>query len=254
MKLTESLQRAYDWHRPNRYALKRYLLKDGKTHPFALICPGGGYQLVCSYGEGLPYAKALNARGYHAFVVYYRTKELARYPHPHEDLHRAIEEVFAHAAQWKLETEGWSLWGSSAGGHLAASYCTEDRGTPKPAALILSYPVVSLGACTHPGTRDNLLGENADPAMVGRLSIERHIGADYPPTYVWNGTADSLVDPVNSRLLEKALADAGVPHMAEEFEGVDHGAGLAQGTNAADWLEHAVAFWEAQRRAAGETA
>ena len=36
-------QRLYDMLRPNRYRLDdRFVLRDGKRHPFAVICPGGG--------------------------------------------------------------------------------------------------------------------------------------------------------------------------------------------------------------------
>ena len=247
MTFSDGMQAARDHWRPNRYGLVPYRIRDGKKHPFAVICPGGGYRTVCSFVEGKPIAKALNARRYHAFVVYYRTGKKAVYPHPQEDLKRAVEDVLSHSEEWNLEPEGWSLWGSSAGGHLAASFCSEDWGTPKPAALILSYPVITMGKLTHSDTRNNLLGKNADPAMIDRLSVERNIRSGYPPTFVWNGTADGSVDPENSRMLETALNAAGIRHSAEQYEGVGHGVGLARGTNAAPWFDHAVAFWEEQR-------
>lgn len=247
MRLYELVQFACDRWRPNRYGFKAYLIRDGKTHPFAVICPGGAYHMVCSYVEGVPFAKALNRRGYHAFVVYYRTDEKARYPHPQQDLQRAFKEILAHAEEWRLETEGWSLWGSSAGGHLAASFCAEEGDTPKPAALVLIYPVVTMGEHTHVQSRENLLGKEPDPQMIERLSVEKHISSGFPPTFLWNGNADTLVDPINSRMLETALERAGIPHLAEEYEGIEHGAGLALGTNAEPWFEHAVAFWEQQR-------
>ena len=125
----------------------------------------------------------------------------------------------------------------------------EDRGTPKPSALILIYPVITMGEQTHAGSRDNLLGRDADPALIEKLSVERHITADYPPTFIWNGAADELVDPVNSRMMEAALEQAGVPHKAEEFAGIGHGVGLAEGTNAEVWFDHAVSFWEEMRAA-----
>ena len=245
MTFREMLQAAVDFWRPNRHALKSFLVKDGKKHPFAVICPGGGYDMVCSFVEGLPYAKALNEKGYHAFVVYYRLKNQARYPAPHDDLEQTIQEILAHAAEWKLDTRCWSLWGSSAGGHLAASFCTEDRGCPKPGALILSYPVITMGELTHEGSRDNLLGKPADPSMIDRLSVERHITADYAPTYVWCGTADQLVSPENSRMLANALEDNGVPYVFEQLENIGHGVGLGNGLA---WFDHAVQFWERMRQ------
>ena len=246
MKPAQLFQAIYDFWHPNRMGVKPYLIKDGKTHPFAVICPGGAYGMVCSYVEGMPYAKALNAMGYHAAVVYYRVKKKARYPAPQDDLERAIREVFAHAADWNLDTENWSLWGSSAGGHLAASIFTEGKNVPKPNALILIYPVVTLGKETHAESRGNLLGRDPDPMLLDRLSVERHITKDFPPTYVWNGTADTSVDPKNARMLAEALEKAGVFYRHEEFEGVGHGVGLAKGTNAEPWFDHAVSFWEEQ--------
>ena len=247
MNISEVIQAAKDFWRPNRFDLVPYLIRDSNKHPFAIICPGGAYSMVCSFVEGKPIAETLNDHGYHAFVVYYRTKKKAGYPHPQEDLKQAIKEVLAHTEEWNLAPYGWSLWGSSAGGHLASSYCTEEWGTPRPSALILSYPVITMGPLTHDDTRNNLLGKKADQKMIDRLSVERHIKKDFPPTFVWYGTSDAVVDPQNSRMLETALTDAGVQCRVERYENVGHGVGLASGTNAEPWFDHAIAFWKQQQ-------
>ena len=242
------VQRIKDTYRPNRYAMKPYLINDGKKHPFAVICPGGGYGMVCSAGEGMPFAKELNKLGYHAFVVYYRVKKKARYPQPQQDLKRAIEEIFAHADEWKLDTSSWSIWGSSAGGHLVASYAMENWGTPKPTALVLVYPVITMGKYTHGGSRDNLLGKNAGEDMINKLSVELNVTTDYPPAFTWYGTADDCVPPYNSKMLCEALEKVSVPCRIEEYDGIGHGVGLAKGTVAEPWFKNAVAFWEEQSR------
>ena len=247
MKLSHRLQSFYDAVRPNRYSLKSYLLNDGKRHPFAVICPGGGYGMVCSAGEGRPFAEELNKLGYHAFVVYYRVKDKAAYPNPQNDLRRAVEEIFAHADQWKLDTQCWSIWGSSAGGHLVASYAAESSDIPKPTALVLCYPVISMGEYTHKGSRDNLLGKNPGEDMIARLSVELNVTGEYPPTFMWYGTADDCVPPENSTMLAEALSALSVPCRVEEYEGIGHGAGLAKGTVAEPWFKNAVEFWSAQR-------
>ena len=248
MSFSEFIDRQRDLLRPNKYALKPYLINDGKKHPFAVICPGGGYGEVCSFGEGRPFAEKLNRMGYHAFVVYYSVKKKARYPQPQQDLKRAIEEVFSNAEKWRLDTEGFSIWGSSAGGHLVASYCTENRGTPKPAAVVLVYPVITMGEKTHRGSRENLLGENPAADMIEKLSVERNITSDYPPVFAWYGTADDTVGTVNTKMLAEALREHSVPHRIEEYEGIGHGAGLAKGTVAEGWFKSAVEFWEEQRQ------
>lgn len=248
MKFTEFIDRIYDSCRPNKYELKPYLINDGKKHPFAVICPGGGYGTVCSAGEGRPFAEELNRLGYHAFVVYYRVKDKARYPNPQEDLECAIKEVFANKEEWKLDTESWSIWGSSAGGHLVASYCAEDRGTPKPTAIVLVYPVISMGEYTHKGSRDNLLGKNPSPDMIEKLSVEKNVTSCYPPAFIWYGTADDTVAPINTKMMAEAFEKAGVPCEVEKYEGIGHGVGLARGTVAEGWFKSAVRFWESQRK------
>ena len=133
----------------NAYALDdRFVIRDGKRHPFAVICPGGGYTMVCSFIEGVPYARKLNEMGISAFIVYYRVKDQARFPAPQDDLAQAVRDIFAKADEYLLDTAHWSVWGSSAGGHLAASFGTANMGyshydLPKPEALILTYPVIS---------------------------------------------------------------------------------------------------------------
>lgn len=248
MNIFNMIQAWSDNHQPNRYALKPFLVNDGKVHPFVVICPGGGYGAVCSAGEGRAFAKELNKLGYHAFVVYYRVRKKARYPHPQEDLKRAVEEVFANKDKWKLDTSSWSIWGSSAGGHLVASFAMEKWGTPKPTALILCYPVISMGEYTHKGSRYNLLGKDAGEAMIKKLSVELNVSSDYPPTFTWYGTADDCVLPVNSKMLCESLTKVGVPCRMEEYEGIGHGVGLAKGTVAEPWFKNAVSFWESQSK------
>lgn len=248
MSFKRALQYIKDYFRPNKYELRPYLIDDDKDHPFAIICPGGAYGAVCSFIEGEPIAKELNKRGYNAFVLFYHVKKEARYPNPQEDLQRAIKEVFAHSREWHLITDNFSLWGSSAGGHLIASYCMEDWGTPLPNTLVLIYPVITLGKNTHKVSCKYHLGKKPDPAMVEKLSIEKHITSDFPPTYVWCGTKNKSVNPINSVLLETALKEKGVVHKFEQFEGIGHGVGLAQGTIAESWFDSAVTFWEEQTK------
>ncbi len=252
MNREQKTQRAADFWRTNSYEIKEFAIKDGKKHPFAVICPGGGYWMVCSFVEGIPFAKKLNEMGYSAFVVYYRVKKKAKFPAPQEDLARAIEEILARAEEWNLDTEGYSVWGSSAGGHLAASFGTESMGyekygLPKPGALVLTYPVVTMGSLTHGGSRRNLLGRYPSEDMIYLTSVEKQVTANYPPTFLWCGDGDQTVDPQNSHLLEAALKAADVPCRFLEYAGVDHGVGLGEGLVCEGWIDEAVRFWELQR-------
>lgn len=250
--VSSRIREFFDTYRKNAYGLKSYRLKDGKNHPVAIICPGGGYRRVCSFVEGYPFAKKLNAMGYHAFVVYYRVNVLARYPAPQEDLARAVRELHSRAEEWNLDMEGYSVWGSSAGGHLAASFGTENMGyvhydLPKPGALILVYPVVTMGEKSHMGSRNFLIGEHPTEEQIHFASVEQQVTPAYPPTFLWWGDCDGTVNPDNSRMLKAALEDNKIPCTCIEYAGVDHGVGLGKGLPCEGWIEKAVAFWDTQR-------
>ncbi|MGM9538269.1 MAG: alpha/beta hydrolase [Candidatus Onthomonas sp.] len=218
-----------------------------------IICPGGGYSLVWSPGEGYPVAARLNEMGYHAFVVNYRTgPEAAQAPNPMEDLAVSIRYILAHAGEFQADLSDCAVMGFSAGGHLAASFGTEalgwkHYGLPRPGAMMLCYPVITMGPLSEPTSRSCLLGRHlSDPEFAHRYSIERQVTSVYPPTYLWQCDADAVVPIQNSRLMAEALTACGVPHRYETYPGTDHGTGLSDGTAAQGWLERAVSFWQGQ--------
>ncbi len=238
--------------RPNRYYLAEYVINDGKKHPFALILPGGAYSFVCTSGEGYPFAKKLNSMGYNAFVLFYRCGRRFPYPVSLEDTTAGLRYVLDRADDLMLDTDGWSLWGSSAGGHLAASFCTESMGhdlfgLPGPAALILSYPVITMGEKTHAQSRRNLIGADPSPEMVRLTSIEYQVTENFPPTFVWCHNADCSVPHENSLMLASALKEKDVEYVLTEYPGTLHGAGIGKGDVCEGWFEKAVEFWEKQR-------
>ena len=235
------------------FYLEKYILRDGKKHPVAIICPGGGYHRVCSFVEGLPFARKLNAMGYSAIVVHYRCGSKYPYPVPQEDLARAIRLVLRNKDRWNLDMDAYSLWGSSAGGHLAASFGTDAMGyknydLPKPGAILLSYPVITMGDATHAGSRNYLLGPDRTPERIQFASVEKQLTDDYPPTFLWTGLDDHTVDPKNSYMLAQALAQRNISHRFLPIEAVDHGVGIGEGLPCEGWFEQAVAFWEDCRR------
>lgn len=91
--------------------------------------------------DSFPHALELSKMGYHAFALIYRPGAQTAC----EDLARAISVIFAHAEELEIDTEGYSLWGGSAGGRMAAwlgSYGTEafgEEALPRPGAVILQY-------------------------------------------------------------------------------------------------------------------
>lgn len=248
MTLREKIAAVKDLWRKNEYKLDPYIINDGHKHPFAIICPGGGYQCVCSFIEGRPFAKKLNEMGISAFVLYYRVREKARFPAPMDDLARAVKEVMAHAETWNLDVNQYAVLGSSAGAHLAASFGTESIGykkydLPKPNALILVYPVISMESAVDYESRAPLLGADPSLDLIRLSSIERQATENYPPTFIWYGDAEESVVPENAQLMARTLSQLGVPHQLHVFPGVGHGVGLGEGLSCEGWINQAVDFW-----------
>jgi acetyl esterase/lipase len=172
--------------------------------PAMVICPGGAYRALASNHEGRQVAAYLNSLGIAAFVLRYRLGP--KYHHPIElgDAQRAIRMLRARASEWRLDPARIGIMGFSAGGHLAMTVSTWfdrgnatagdviDRSGSRPDLAVLGYPVISLmEPWTHQGSKDNLLGPNADPALVQRLSGERAVTKDTPPTFIFQTNEDT---------------------------------------------------------------
>ena len=243
----DDAQRAAD---PRKVQTGLYAFPVPGAKRFLLIVPGGGYYNVCSFVEGFPFAKRCNELGISAFVLQYRTFSGAHYPNPQEDAAQAVRYILEHAEAFDLAGTDYAVCGFSAGGHLAASFAVEQLGygrfgVPKPQAVLLGYPVITMTDLTHDGSRQNLLAEDANDDKLRMLySVEKQVTAAYPPTYLWNCEADDVVPAENSAMLESALRKCGVPVIHEIFPGTTHGWGMGDGTPAQGWFERAIAFWE----------
>ena len=219
-------------------------LVDQET-PFVLILPGGGYTTALPTGnEGCGYADRINALGYNAFVLEYSTQ--MQHPAPLDDVDLAYEIIEQNRDFFGVTMDNYAVCGSSAGGHLAGTWCTENVGyahynRPRPAAAILVYPVISFVNKSDGETQNNLIGNDPSKEIVHALSIDEHVSSNYPPTYLWVFVEDGLMP--DTELMEKTLENAGVPHIARYFHGGRHGIGLAEGTEAEGWLDEAIAFW-----------
>jgi len=221
-----------------------------------IVAPGGAYQGLAMNHEGRQPANFFNGLGVAAFVLKYRLGP--KYHHPTElgDAQRAIRLVRSRATEWHLAPDRIGIMGFSAGGHLASSASTHfdagkpdapdaiDRAGSRPDFAILAYPVISLvEPWTHQGSKNNLLGPNADPALARELSSETQVTAQTPPTFIFQTNADKTVPAENSLYYFLALRKAGVPAELHVFKDGAHGLGLAlQDPALAEWPK-ALANW-----------
>ncbi|HVR69856.1 MAG TPA: alpha/beta hydrolase [Vicinamibacteria bacterium] len=214
---------------------------DKATGAAVVVCPGGGYGRLALDHEGRQVAAWLNGHGITAAVLTYRLGPRYRHPAPLQDAQRALRWVRAHAAELGVRADAVGVWGFSAGGHLAATAATKfDDGDPdavdplerpgsRPDFLVLAYPVISFAEeYAHQGSRNNLLGDGADRALVEGLSAERHVTPRTPPAFIFY-TDEDPVRPENGVAFYLALRRAKVPAELHIYERGRHGLGLAQG-------------------------
>jgi acetyl esterase/lipase len=222
---------------------------DKATGAAVVICPGGGYVFLAMDHEGHQIARWLNSLGVAGIILKYRIAPKYHHPAPLQDAQRALRFTRAHAQEWKLDPNRVGILGFSAGGHLASTAGTHfDRGDKeakdsidqqscRPDFLILCYPVITFqGPHAHIGSRNNLLGKNADAKLVDSLSNDMQVTKDTPPTFLVHTNEDTGVPPENSVLFYLALRKARVPAELHVFEKGQHGLGLGrQGQAFAHW-------------------
>ena len=234
--------------------------------PAVIICPGGGYEMLSMYSEGVQLAQRMERDGgYKAFLLHYRITP-NYYPLPQMDLALAVMHVRVHAEEYRINPNRILVLGSSAGGHLCASeaflhtalkrdvlaelaHRSADPDMIKryqecsamPDGVGLLYPVISFMSDYHEGSYLNLTGQES--GLREALSVETHITADYPPTYAFANEDDGCVPASNTRRLEEALCKADIPHLCQLFPAGDHGVGLGYEHSCKTWSEQMLAFF-----------
>jgi len=220
------------------------------TGTAVIICPGGGYAHLAIDHEGQQVATWLNGLGVLAGVLRYRHNgDGYKHPIPMWDAQRAIRLVRYKAASLGIRPDRIGILGFSAGGHLASTVATHvdkaagpaadpiDQLSSRPDFAILIYPVITMyPPYCHMGSRQNLLGENPDPALIELFSNERQVGPDTPPTFLVHGGDDKTVPVENSILFYQALRKASVKAEMHVFLESRHGFGLGSpGSAVSQW-------------------
>ncbi len=176
-----------------------------------VVCPGGGYVKLSTYGEGQYVADWMLSKGIAVAVVKHRIPN-GHWTVPLEDVHNAFRYCRANAEKWNIKQIG--VIGFSAGGHLAA--CASNLyvdDITRPDFSILIYPVTTFDYNIYKsGTRPGLIG--ADKKWVGNeaklkelvdyFSMEKRVTPHTPQTFIAHSTNDkTLVD--NSLIYYKSL-------------------------------------------------
>lgn len=198
-----------------------------------VVCPGGGYVKLSTYGEGQYVADWMLSKGITVAVVKHRLPN-GHWTIPLEDVHNVFRYCRENAQKWNVSQIG--VIGFSAGGHLAAcaSNLYVDEVT-KPDFSILVYPVTTFDYNIYKsGTRPGLIGSDelwvGNEAKLNELveyySMEKRVNAQTPQTFIAHSTNDkTLVD--NSLIYYKSLITHKVPVEMHLWKTGGHGWGFS---------------------------
>ena len=195
-----------------------FFFKGNPGERFAVCNAGGAFAYVGAMQDSFPHALELSKQGYNAFALIYRPGAQTACA----DLARAIQFIFEHGEELEVNTDGYSLWGGSAGARMAAwigSYGTASFGAddlPQPAAVIMQYTGLSE------------YSEN-DPA-----------------TFVTVGESDGIANWRTMKRRLDGMSTLGIDTEFHSYPGLSHGFGLGTGTVAEGWIDEAIAFWQRQ--------
>ncbi|WP_374408471.1 alpha/beta hydrolase [Pelagerythrobacter sp.] len=230
-----------------------------------LLMPGGGYRHVVVDKEGYEMARWLTARGFTAFVLFYRLPYDGWEAGPDvclSDAQRAMRLIRHRHADFAIDPERVAAMGFSAGGHLCADLGTRfarrtyapvddaDALSAKPVCAAPIYPVVSMSLPhAHPGSRELLLGADPSPELEAAHSPDRMMPGDAPPFFLLHAEDDDVVPVENTLLLRAGLKARGIRVETHLFEHGGHGFGLrkAVGKPVEAWPE----LWRAWTKGAG---
>jgi acetyl esterase/lipase len=230
-----------------------------------LITPGGGYKWVVIDKEGYEMARWLRARGFTAFVLFYRLPGEGWSAGPNvalADAQRAMRLIRHRARAFAIDPERVSAMGFSAGGHVCASLSTRyaatvytavdaaDTLSAKPHSAAPIYPVISLDpAIAHIGSREKLIGAAPSRDMEATHSPDRQVPPDAPPHFLLHAEDDEAVPVENTLRFRAALKAAKAPVETHLFAQGGHGFGLrkAVGKPIEAWPE----LWRAWARSTG---
>lgn len=204
-----------------------------------LIMPGGGYMRVVIDREGYEMAQWFAARGFTAFVLFYRL--------PHEgwaagpdvslsDAQRAVRLIRHRSADFGTDPARLAAMGFSAGGHLCADLATRfdatihdpvdeaDALSARPMAAAPLYPVISMTPpVAHMGSRTHLIGEHPTTAMESAHSPHLNVQPNTPPCFLMHAEDDPTVPAENTLLFRQALKEKGIPCETHLFAEGGHG-------------------------------
>ena len=228
-----------------RQKLDIYLPRDAdeKALPLIIWIHGGAWRAGSK--KNCP-AKRFVQKGYAVASINYRLSRHALFPAQIEDCKAAVRYLRANAGRYGFDPNRFGVWGSSAGGHLAALLGTTGglKEFEKGQNLEVSSRVQAV--CDYFGPTDFTLMSSfwsrmdhdaptsPESLLIGgpvqenkeksqRANPVRYVTSDDPPFLIVHGDKDPLVPHNQSEILYRALQKARVKSKFHTVVGGGHG-------------------------------
>jgi len=220
-------------------------------HPLIVWIHGGGWMRGNKSIGANHHALRQLDRGYAVASINYRLSREAIFPAQIHDCKAAIRWLRGNAGKYQLDPERIAVWGSSAGGHLAAllgttagvteleDFSMGNAGISSRVQAVVDWfgPTDFLamgGNHNKPLSPESLLVGcpiETCPERVAKTNPINYVTETDPPFFIQHGTADRKVPVNQSELLYKALTNAGVPAHYSPLQGVGHSLSRFQQTD-----------------------
>jgi acetyl esterase/lipase len=227
--------------------------------PLIIWIHGGGWKNG-SKENCLPLRIGFTQRGYAVASINYRLTGEAPFPAQIEDCKAAVRWLRAHAAEYGLDPDLFGVWGSSAGGHLAALLGTSGDVSAFDTGENLNVSSRVQAVCDYygpsdfnsfgkvPGFERHARADSPESALLGgkpgaaeAASPVTHVTPDDPPFLIVHGDQDRTVPLDQSRRMDAALRAAGVETELIVLPGSGHG---GPAFSAPEMMDKVAAFFD----------
>jgi len=228
--------------------------KTAGKKPLVIYLTGGGFQFA-GQSANLGQRTYIAEQGYVVASIQYRTiANGAIYSDAVADVKSAIRYLRAHATTYGIDPSKVAVWGQSAGGYLAAMTGVtngleqfEDGSNPGQSSTVQAVvdefgpsDISKVAADFDPAAKqanyaagnslakfvfgpNTTLSVKDDPAAMARANPLSYARKSSPPFVLLHGSADQLVSPSQTLILQKALRAKGVESTRYVVQGANHG-------------------------------
>jgi acetyl esterase/lipase len=237
-----------------KHRLDIYLPPGKSDLPLIVWIHGGAWMLNDKYAD-MSYmkntVKAFIDSGYALASIDYRYSTEAIFPAQIQDCNEAVEYLYQHAGEYKIDNKRIALIGFSAGGHLVSLMALSNNNDIKDfypqgqkthftikCALDFYGPSDLIMLATNPDTSVNNI-HNPVSILLGAMAVDRpdlakkaspvtYIDKNDPPFLIVHGEKDESVPNTESKILSswltlnsiknKLVIVPGAPHYGEMFD------------------------------------